>query len=234
MGMPFHGGARERHGVVMGKSAFIDDGIQTYVNGLVVRESAIARALRDETARMPNAMMQIGPDQAQFMQLLARLIGARRYLEVGVFTGYSALAMALALPADGQVVACDVSEEYTAIAQAYWRRAGVAEKIELRLAPALETLDDLLANDRAGFDVAFIDADKANVSAYFERVLRLVRPGGLVLVDNVLWGGAVLDEHASDPDTVALRAFNEHVARDERVDSALVTVCDGILMARKR
>jgi len=218
-----------------GKSAFIDPSIQEYVAAEhTVREHPVLRDLRAETSHRPNAMMEIGPDQGAFMQLLARSIGARRYLEIGVFTGYSALAVALALPSDGRIVACDVSEEYTEVARRFWELAGVAGKIELRLAPALETLEWLIAESAEPFDMAFIDADKENVDRYFEDCLKLVRPGGLVLVDNVLWNGAVVNEEITDADTRALRGLNAKLARDERVDVALLTVCDGILVARKR
>jgi predicted O-methyltransferase YrrM len=233
--MPVRRVPQTRSAPVTAKSTFIDAATQEYVIDVTVREPAILRELRDETARMPNATMQIGPEQGQLMQLLARLIDAKRYLEVGVFTGYSALAMALALPDDGRVVACDISEEYTSIARRYWKRAGVEGKIDLRLAPALATLDALLASGEAGcFDFAFVDADKENVEGYYERALQLVRVNGLVLIDNVLWSGRVLDPSTTDPETVALRALNRKVARDERVDSSLLTVCDGILVVRKR
>lgn len=218
-----------------GKSTFIDPSVQDYLASVTVREAGVLGELRDETSRLPNAVMQIGPDQGAFMQLLAKLIGAKRYLEAGVYTGYSTLAVALALPDDGEIVACDTSEEYTAIARRYWAKAGVQQKIDLRIAPALETMDALVAQGQAGtFDLAFIDADKANVDAYYERALVLLRSGGLVLVDNVLWSGKVVDPAPQDADTAALRALNEKAARDERVDVALVPVCDGILMARKR
>jgi predicted O-methyltransferase YrrM len=216
------------------KSTFVDPAIQEYIIANVVREHPILRELREETSRHPQARMQIGPEQGQLMQLLARAIGARRYLEIGVFTGYSALAMALALPANGYVLACDVDEEFTAIARRYWRAAGVERKIDLRLAPALETLAKIRVENVEPFDLAFIDADKRNAGEYYELALALVRPGGLVLVDNVLWGGAVLDPAATDDDTRALRALNAKAGRDERVDVALVAVCDGLLIARKR
>lgn len=216
------------------KSAFVDPAIQEYIVATVVREHPILRELREETSRRPQARMAIGPEQGQFMQLLARAIGARRYLEVGVFTGYSSLAMALALPEDGYILACDVSEEFTSVARRYWEAAGVSGKIDLRIGPALETLATLRANNVEPFDVAFIDADKANVGEYYERALELVRPGGFVLVDNVLWDGAVLDPSASEPETQALRAVNSKAGRDDRVDVALVPVCDGLLIARKR
>jgi predicted O-methyltransferase YrrM len=204
------------------------------VAATVVREHPALRALREETARHPNARMAIGPEQGQLMALLARTIGARRYLEVGVFTGYSSLAMALALPPDGYVVACDISEEYTAVARRYWNEAGVAGKIDLRIAPALETLAQLRARRVEPFDIAFVDADKRNVDAYYEAALELIRPGGLVLVDNVLWDGAVLNASTTDEQTQALRALNVKAGRDERVDAAIVPVCDGLLIARKR
>jgi len=220
--------------MTVGKSDFIDQSIQQYIIDQTVHESALARALREETSHRSNAQMQIGPDQAQFMQLLAHTIGARRYLEIGVFTGYSTLAMALALPADGHVVACDVSEEYTAVARRYWQQAGIAGKVDLRLAPALETLERLVAENAEPFDIAFIDADKENVAKYFEYCLRLVRPGGLILVDNVLWSGRVANPSVNDADTCALRNVSVRAAKDDRVEVSLVPVCDGILIARKR
>jgi predicted O-methyltransferase YrrM len=179
--------------------------------------------------------MQIGPEQGQFMALLARLVQARRCIEVGVFTGYSSLAVALALPDDGRIVACDVSEEWTSVARRYWREAGVEHKIELVLAPAVQTIDGLVARGEAGqYDLAFIDADKTGYLAYYERVLQLLRPGGLVIVDNTLWNGAVADPAVTDDDTVALRQFNEHLHRDQRIDLSLVPIGDGLTLARKR
>ena len=179
--------------------------------------------------------MQIGPDQGQFMALLVELMGARNTLEVGTFTGYSALAMALALPNDGRLVACDVSEEWTAIGRPYWEEAGVADKIDLRLAPALETLDALLAEGLAGtFDFAFIDADKEGYEAYFERALELIRPGGLIALDNTLWEGKVLDPQVTDVNTEAIRRINTKLARDERVTLSLLPIGDGLTLARKR
>jgi predicted O-methyltransferase YrrM len=216
------------------KSTFVDPAIQEYIIDTVVRENPVLRELREETSRLPNARMAIGPEQGQLMQLLARAIGARRYLEIGVFTGYSSLSMALALPADGYVLACDVSEEFTGVARRYWEAAGVAAKIDLRIGPALDTLAELRAQGVEPFDIAFIDADKANVGEYYEKALELLRPGGLILVDNVLWGGAVLAASDEDPDTRALRAVNSKAGRDERVDVALVPVCDGLLIALKR
>ncbi len=216
------------------KSTFVDQGIQEYIIGSTVREHPLLRELREETARMPNARMQIGPEQGQLMALLAHVIGARRYLEIGVFTGYSSLAMALALPRDGHILASDVSEEYTAVARRYWEAAGVTDKIDLRIGPALETLKAVRVKNGAPFDMAFIDADKANVNAYYEACLELVRPNGLVLVDNVLWGGAVVDPADDDPDTQALREVSRLAGRDERVEAVLLPVCDGLLIARKR
>ena len=216
------------------KSTFVDQAIQEYIIARTVREDPVLADLRIETSKRSNAMMEIGPEQGAFMQLLARAVDARRYLEIGVFTGYSALAMALALPEDGRIVACDVNEEYTTVARRYWERAGVAKKIDLHIAPAVETLDRMIAEKSEPFDMAFIDADKENVDRYYEAALRLVRPGGLILVDNVLWGGAVVESANGDPDTVALRSLTQKVGRDERVDVALVPTCDGILIARKR
>jgi caffeoyl-CoA O-methyltransferase len=217
------------------RSITLTDPIYQYMNDVSLREVPPLRALRDETAALSQRSMQISPEQGQFMALLARLIDARRCLEVGVFTGYSTLAIALALPADGRIVACDVSEEWTSIARRYWQQAGIAHKIELHLAPATQTLDALLSQGQAGtFDLAFIDADKTNYLAYYERTLHLLRPGGLVLVDNTLWSGRVADPVVNDPDTVALREFNEALLRDERIDLSLLPIGDGLTLARKR
>lgn len=211
------------------------DGLYGYLLETSLRETPLQARLRDETARHPRGTMQISPEQGQFMQLLTKLMGARRCIEVGVFTGYSSLAVALALPADGHILACDVSEEFTAVARRYWKEAGVAGKIELKLAPATETLDARLKAGEAGtYDLAFIDADKANYAAYYERILKLLRPGGLVLVDNVLWSGAVIDASDQDEDTVAIRAFNKLLHKDERVDVSMLPVGDGLTLARKR
>ncbi len=213
----------------------IDDRLQDYILASSLREPEVLRRLRQETAKMPGANMQIGPEQGQFMALLVELMGARRTLEIGTFTGYSALVVALALPPEGRVVACDVSADYTAVARRYWAEAGVADKIELHLAPALETLDRLLAEDQAAsFDFAFIDADKANYGAYYERALRLLRPGGLIAIDNVLWSGKVADKAASDPDTRAIQALNAALKDDSRVTLSLLPLGDGLTLARKR
>jgi caffeoyl-CoA O-methyltransferase len=216
------------------KSEFIDPAIAQYIDATTVREHPVLHELREETSGLPMAQMEIGADQGQLMALLARTIGARRYLEIGVFTGYSALAMALALPDDGYVLALDVSDEWTSVARRYWERAKVAHKIDLRLAPALDTLDAIRAEKTEPFDVAFIDADKANTAKYFERCLELVRPGGLILVDNVLRGGAVIDPENDEPETQILRQLNERAPNDERIDVVLLPICDGILVARKR
>jgi caffeoyl-CoA O-methyltransferase len=213
----------------------LDDPLYTYLLSVSLREPDVLRRLRAETAGHPQAAMQIAPEQGQFMGLLVRLLAARKCLEIGVFTGYSALAVALALPFDGRLVACDVSEEFTAIARRYWEEAGVDAIIRLHLAPAIETLDGLLADGEGGtFDFAFIDADKVNYAGYFERALELVRPGGLIVVDNVLWDGKVADATVSDPDTTAIRALNESLLSDERIDLSLLPVGDGLTLARKR
>jgi len=212
----------------------IDDRLFDYLIAHAVREHPAQTALREATRSHPHAGMQISPDQGQFMALLVKLIGARRCIEVGTFTGYSALTVALALPADGRVLACDVSDEYTRIGRPFWRQAGVEGRIELVLAPALQTLDARLAAGEAGtFDFAFIDADKANYDAYYERCLALVRAGGLIAFDNMLWGGAVA-RPAADADTLALQALNTKLQADPRIDHALLTVGDGLALARKR
>jgi predicted O-methyltransferase YrrM len=216
------------------KSRFMDPAIQEYIAATVVHEHPVLRELREETSHLPHSRMAIGPEQGQFMQLLAHVISARRYVELGVFTGYSSLAMALALPEDGYVLACDVDETSTAIARRYWEAAGISRKIDLRIGPALETLAMLRAQRAEPFDMAFIDADKRSVDAYYEASLQLVRPGGLILVDNVLWDGAVADPAIQDDDTRALRRLNEKAARDERVSVALVPICDGLLIACKK
>ena len=213
----------------------LTDRLYDYLLGVSLREPPLLARLRDETAKVPMAVMQISPEQGQFMALLVELIGARRTLEVGTFTGYSALAVALALPPEGRVITCDINEEMTAIARRYWTEAGVAGKIDLRLAPAVDTLDGLLADGQAGqFDFAFIDADKTNYLAYYERTLGLLRSGGLIAVDNVLWNGAVADPKRQDDDTSAIRAFNEALHADERVSLSLLPIGDGLTLARKR
>lgn len=212
------------------------DRLRDYLLEATVREPPVLARLRQETAALGSpAGMQISPDQGRFMAVLVQLSGARRIIEIGTFTGYSSLTMALAMPPDGHLLACDVSEEWTAIARRYWAEAGVADRIELRLGPALGTLDSLLADGRAGsFDLAFIDADKTSYADYAERCLRLLRPGGLILLDNMLWGGAVADPADTDPDTVAIRSLNRSLADDPRVDFCLVPIGDGVALARRR
>jgi caffeoyl-CoA O-methyltransferase len=217
------------------RSAFLPSEIQQYIDEVTLREPAVMRELRDETAKHPHAGMQTGADQVQFLQLLVRLIGARRTIEVGVFTGYSALGVALALPDDGRIVACDVSEEYTAVARRYWERAGVAPKIDLHLAPATQTLQQLLHAGEAGrFDFAYIDADKTGYDAYYELCLDLLRANGVLAIDNVLWSGDVVKSDTRDADTSALRALNEKIGKDERVDATLLPIGDGLMVVRKR
>jgi predicted O-methyltransferase YrrM len=213
----------------------IPEPIYDYLVSVSVREAPILRRLREETASHPRSTMQITPDQGQFMALLVQLMGARTAIEIGVFTGYSSLAVALALPADARIVACDVSEEYTAVARRYWREAGVDHMIDLRIKPALDTLRELLATPRRGqFDFAFIDADKTNYEAYYEGVLELLRPGGVIMVDNVLWSGRVADPNENDADTVALRAFNKKLHADPRVALSMLSIGDGVTLALKR
>jgi len=213
----------------------VTDDIYRYLLEHSVREPDVLARLRAATAKLPQANMQIAPEQGQLMAFLARLIGARRCIEVGVFTGYSSLAVALALPDDGHIVACDVSEEWTKLARQYWREAGVEKKIELRLQPAARTLEELLAAGKAGqYDFAFIDADKTSYAVYYELLLQLVRRGGLIMVDNTLWSGKVADAKVQDPDSVALRAFNDKLHQDERIDLTLLPIADGITLARKR
>ena len=212
----------------------LDDTLNAYLVAHGVREHPAQVALREATHALPQAMMQIGPEQGALMALLARLVGARRAIEVGVFTGYSALSVALALPDDGRLLACDVSATWTAIGRPYWEQAGVAHKIDLRLAPARETLDACLAAGEAGtYDFAFIDADKSGYDCYYERCLALLRTGGLIAIDNVLWGGAVA-RPATDDDTRALQALNAKIRADERVDLAMLPVGDGLTLVRKR
>lgn len=217
------------------RSISLTDSLYQYLLSSSLREPDLLRELRAETAADPQARMQIAPEQGQFMALLVRLIGARRCLEVGVFTGYSSLAVALALPDNGRIVACDVSERWTSVARRYWAAAGVEHRIDLRLAPALETLEALLVAGEAGrFDFAFLDADKENYLRYYELALELVRPGGLIVADNTLWSGRLADPSNTEATAVALRAFNERLHRDERVDLSLIPVGDGLTLARKR
>ncbi|MEO7558064.1 MAG: class I SAM-dependent methyltransferase [Gammaproteobacteria bacterium] len=216
------------------KTITLTDDLYDYVLSVSLREPALLKRLREETARDPMARMQIAPEQGQFMALLVQLLGAKKALEIGVFTGYSSLCVALALPADGTLVACDVSEEWTAVARRYWAEAGVAGKIDLRLAPALETLDILLKDGQAGsFDFAFIDADKTGYDAYYERTLQLLRPGGLMALDNMLRGGRVIDAAERGADTQAIRELNTKLHRDKRVSLSLLPIADGLTLALK-
>jgi predicted O-methyltransferase YrrM len=217
------------------KTLGLDNQLYDYLLSVSLREPDVLRQLREETARLPMAMMQIAPEQGQFMALLVQLLGATKTLDIGVFTGYSSLCVALALPPQGKIVACDISQEDTAVARRYWEVAGVADKIDLRLAPALETLDQLLATGQAGtFDFVFIDADKRNYEEYYERSLQLIRPGGLIAIDNVLWSGRVADLQVQDARTQLIRAFNEKLHQDERVSLSLVPIADGLTLALKR
>ncbi len=216
------------------KTFTLSDDLYAYLFENSVREPDILRRLREETARDSMARMQIAPEQGQLMQLLVRLMGARRYLEVGVFTGYSSLAVALALPAEGRILACDISDTWTRVARRYWAEAGVAGKIDLRLAPALQTLDGLIGAGGGGsFDFVFIDADKTSYQAYYERALTLIRVGGLIAIDNTLWEGRVADPTARDADTQAIRDFNRHLRDDGRVQQCLVPIGDGLSLALK-
>ena len=217
------------------KTEGLSDELHAYLLQHGVREPEILGRLREETARLPEANMQIAPEQGAFMGLLMELMGARRCIEVGTFTGYSSTAVALALPADGRLLCCDVSEEWTDIARRHWAEAAVADKIELLLGPAVETLDSLLAaGERETYDFAFVDADKPSYPAYYERLFELVRPGGLIALDNVLRRGDVVRPDADDPDTTAIRELNEQLAHDERISLAMVPIADGLTLARKR
>jgi len=217
------------------QSIGLDGLLYEYLLAVSLREHPVLARMRAAMASHPRVNMQISPEQGQFMALLVKLIGAQRCIEIGVFTGYSSLAVALAMPASGRLIACDISEEYTAIAQEYWQQAGVAERIDLRIAPAVLTLDQLLAEGAAGsFDFGFIDADKGGYADYYERLLMLLRPGGLIAVDNTLWNGAVADPANHESDTLAIRAFNGQLHEDQRVDLSLVPIGDGLTLARKR
>ncbi|MBS9392647.1 MAG: SAM-dependent methyltransferase [Dolichospermum sp. LBC05a] len=212
----------------------LEQNLYDYLLSVSLREPIVLTQLRQETAQMPRSIMQISPEQGQFMALLIKLIGAKKTLEVGVFTGYSSLVVALALPADGKIVACDVSEEYTSVARRYWQEAGVADKIDLHIAPALETLDKLLTAGEAGtFDFAFIDADKSNYDNYYEQCLELIRPGGLIAIDNVLWSGKVADTEIQDNQTNKIRALNRKLHEDSRITLSLVPIADGLTLAMK-
>jgi len=213
----------------------IDDTLYRYMTSVSLREPDVLRRLRDETAALPQHSMQISPEQGQFMGLLVELIGARKCLEIGTFTGYSALSVACRLPDDGVLVACDISEDFTDRAKPFWEEAGVAGKIDLRIGPAHDTLDGLIADGETGtFDFAFIDADKVNYLGYFQRAFDLTRTGGLICIDNVLWSGAVADPSRNDKDTEAIRAFNAALSTDTRISLSMLPIGDGLTLARKR
>ena len=218
------------------KTTVMTDSLYEYMLAVSVREPEVLHDLRAETSKLAEAGMQIAPDQGQFMSMLVKLLGAKRTLEVGTFTGYSALVVAMALPAEGKVIACDVSEEWTSIGRRYWQQAGVANKIDLRIAPGAETLAALVADksNLNSFDFAFIDADKTSYPTYYDYIIQLVRPGGVIAIDNVLWGGAVADESNQEPDTVAIREISARIYDDKRVDVTLVPIGDGLMLARKR
>lgn len=221
--------------VVSAKRSLLPDAVEEYVTRLITRETPLQQRLRAETALLPDAGMQIGPDQGALLGLLIRLLGGRAVLEIGTFTGYSALSMAAALPADGHLVTCDISEEWTGVARRYWDAAGMSQQIQLRLGPAAETLQELLGERGPGcFDFAFIDADKPGYDGYYEACLRLVRPGGLLAIDNMLWSGRVAEPANEDPNTQAIRALNLKIRDDPRVDSCLLTIGDGLMLARPR
>ncbi|MGB3759045.1 MAG: class I SAM-dependent methyltransferase [Rivularia sp. (in: cyanobacteria)] len=213
----------------------LENHIYQYLLSVSIREPDVLTKLRQETAKHPRNIMQISPEQGQFMALLVQLMGAKKALEIGVFTGYSSLVVALALPPEGKMVACDLSEEYTSIARRYWEQAGVADKIDLRIAPAIATLDQLIAEGEAdSFDFAFIDADKSSYDDYYERALKLIRPGGLIAIDNVLWSGQVADSKIQDNRTKKIRALNEKLHKDERVTLSMVPIADGLTLARRK
>jgi caffeoyl-CoA O-methyltransferase len=213
----------------------LDDALYEYMISVSSREPGVLRRLREETAAMPQHAMQISPEQGQFMGLLVELAGARKCLEIGTFTGYSALSVARKLPDDGTLVACDISQDFTDRAKPFWEEAGVADKIDLRIGPAMETLDQMLGNGEKGtFDFTFIDADKTNYMGYFQRALDLSRQGGLICVDNVLWSGKVADPSRNDEDTKAIRAFNLAVSKDARISLSMLPIGDGLTLARKR
>jgi predicted O-methyltransferase YrrM len=219
----------------MSRQIVLTDALQDYIRQVGLREDADLAALREETAKHPRAGMQISPEQGHFMALLVRLLQARKCLEVGVFTGYSAMVVAKAMGSAGKVIALDVSEEFTSIARRHWAKAGISDQIELRLRPAADSLKALLAaNETDSFDFAFIDADKTGYDSYYEYALKLVRRGGLIAIDNVLWSGAVVDSADQTADTAALRALNKKIHADSRVDATLLPVGDGLTLALKR
>jgi predicted O-methyltransferase YrrM len=218
------------------ETLFLSDDLYAYMKAVSIREPDILSRLREETSHDPLHMMQISPEQGQFMSLLVKLMAAERTIEIGVYTGYSSLCVALAMPEQGKMVACDVSEAWTSVARRYWKEAGVASKIDLRLAPAIQTLDRLLnrKNKYGAYDFAFIDADKESYDIYYERCLELLRPGGLMAIDNVFWGGDVANPEISDEETIAIRTLNKKIQADDRVDMSMMPIGDGLMLVRKR
>lgn len=218
------------------ETLFLSDALYAYMRAVSVREPGILSRLREETSHDPMYMMQISPEQGQFMSLLVKLMGAKRAIEIGVYTGYSSLCLAMAMPANGKMVACDVSEAWTSVARRYWEEAGVASKIDLHLAPAAQTLDNLLnrQGEHGAYDFAFIDADKERYDDYYDRCLALLRPGGLMAIDNVFWGGDVANPEISDKETNAIRALNVKIQADDRVDISMMPIGDGLMLVRKR
>lgn len=216
------------------KTLQLTDALYQYMLEVSIREPIVLKELRLATAVLPASIMQISPEQGQFMHWLAETMGVRKALEVGVFTGYSALSVALALPDGGQLIACDVSDEWASMAREFWQRAGVAHKIDLRIAPALTTLDQLIQSEAGTFDFVFIDADKPNQGNYYEKALTLIRQGGIIALDNVFLAGDVIDPALSNPRTLAMRALNEKLLQDERVSISLVPIGDGLTLVRKR
>jgi predicted O-methyltransferase YrrM len=218
------------------ETLFLSDDLYAYMKAVSLREPDILSRLREETSHDPLHMMQISPEQGQFMSLLVKLMAAERTIEIGVYTGYSSLCVALAMPEQGKMVACDVSEAWTSVARRYWKEAGVASKIDLRLAPAIQTLDRLLnrKNKYGAYDFAFIDADKESYDIYYERCLELLRPGGLMAIDNVFWGGDVANPEISDEETIAIRTLNKKIQADDRVDMSMMPIGDGLMLVRKR
>jgi predicted O-methyltransferase YrrM len=218
------------------ETLFLSDDLYAYMKAVSLREPDILSRLREETSHDPLHMMQISPEQGQFMSLLVKLMAAERTIEIGVYTGYSSLCVALAMPEQGKMVACDVSEAWTSVARRYWKEAGVASKIDLRLAPAIQTLDRLLnrKNKYGAYDFAFIDADKESYDIYYERCLELLRPGGLMAIDNVFWGGDVANPEISDEETIAIRTLNKKIQADDRVDMSMMPIGDGLMLVQKR
>jgi len=212
----------------------LNDKVYQYILDVSLREPELFQQLRDETSKLSSSVMQISPDQGQFMAFLAKLINAKRAIEIGVYTGYSAMVVANALPDDGELIACDINEEWTTLAKTYWEKAGLSHKIKLKIAPANETLDQLIQDGEENkFDFAFIDADKTGYDQYYEKCLKLIRPGGLIVIDNILQGNRVVDESNQDKATIALRELNKKLLIDERVDISLLPVRDGLTLARK-